>query len=380
MWHRLLSRLFPSSPLIEVGISKKALLHNFHTYQKAYPHVLLAPVLKSNAYGHDIGLIARLLDKEPIAFFMVDSLYEARRLRAAGVRSRIVVMGYVRPGDIVRSLLRKTDFAVTDIEQLRALGQTTRSTTQVHLKLDTGMHRQGISPEDIHEAIGILKGNAHLKLVGACSHFADADTEGSAHAQRQLTRWKEALSALEQEFPAIKYKHFAATKGVRFAHDAQTNVARLGIGLYGFDTAPGGTSELMPVLTLRSIIGELRTIAAGESVGYNATYTAAKETKVATIPAGYFEGIDRRLSNKGVVEVRGTFCPIIGRVSMNMTTIDVTQVAGVSVGDTVTLISRDLQLPNSIPNIAARVSSEEYRESEYVMLVHIPQHLKRVLE
>ncbi len=380
MWHRILARLFPTTPLIEVGISKEALLHNFHTYQKAYPHVLLAPVLKSNAYGHDLGLVARLLDQEPIAFFMVDSLYEAKRLRGAGVGSRIVVMGYVRPQDIAHSKLRNVDFAITDIEQLRSLTQSVNSIKRIHLKLDTGMHRQGISPEDIEDAMALIKGHTRLKLAGVCSHFADADTEGSAHAQRQLTRWKEMLSILEREFPSIEYKHFAATKGVRFAKDAGTNVARLGIGLYGFDTAPGGASELMPVLTLRSIIGELRTIAAGESVGYNATYTAPTKTVVATVPAGYFEGVDRRLSNKGMVSVRGILCPIIGRVSMNMTAIDVTQVTDIAIGDVVTLISRDLQLPNSVPHIAATISSEAYRESEYVVLVHIPQHLKRVLE
>jgi alanine racemase len=380
MWHRFLSRLFPTTPLIEVGISKEALLHNLHTYQAAYPDVLLAPVLKSNAYGHDLGLIARALDAEKIAFFMVDSLYEARRLRGAGVRSRIVVMGYVRPQDIAGSSLRDVDFAITDIEQLRALAHIVRSSRRLHIKLDTGMHRQGVQTEDLAEAIALLKGNAHLHVVGACSHFADADTEGSAHAQRQLTHWKETLTMVTSSFPSLEYTHFAATKGVRFAREAGTNVARLGIGLYGFDTAPGSDSSLMPVLELRSIIGELRTIPAGESVGYNATYTAFRETKVATVPAGYFEGVDRRLSNKGVVEVCGVLCPIIGRVSMNMTAIDVTEVPQVSIGDTVTLISRDLSLANSVPQIAKTVSDKEYRESEYVVLVHIPQHLKRVLE
>lgn len=380
MWHRLLARLFPSTPLIEVGISKEALLHNFRTYQEAHPDLLLSPVLKSNAYGHDLGLVARVLDKEPIAFFMVDSLYEARRLREARVKSRIVVMGYVRPEDIARSRLRDVDFAITDAEQLRVLTHLVRSSKRVHLKLDTGMHRQGIPTDDLPDAIALLKSHPYLKLVGVCSHFADADTEGSAHAQRQLTRWKEALSTLTSEFPSIEYKHFAATKGVRFAQEAGTNVARLGIGLYGFDTAPGGASRLMPVLELRSVIGELRTILAGESVGYNVTFTALTETKVATIPAGYFEGIDRRLSNKGQVEVRGVLCPIIGRVSMNMTAVDVSGVPGVCVGDTVTLISRNLEHPNSVPQIASKISDVAYRESEYVVLVHIPQHLKRVLE
>ena len=369
-----------NKPLIEVGISKTALLHNLHTYQNAFPDLQIAPVLKSNAYGHDLGLIARLLDKENIAFFMVDSLYEARRLRSAGAGSRIVVMGYVRPEEIAASRLSRVDFAITDIEQVRALLQITHTPIRVHLKIDTGMHRQGIPLSLLSETVALLKQNSNLIVAGVCSHFADADTANSTHTNLPLTHWKTALAHCMLEFPSIEYRHFGATKGMRFAKEANTNVARLGIGLYGFDTAPEHETTLEPVLELRSIIGELRLIPKGDSVGYNATYTASRETRVATVPAGYFEGIDRRLSNKGTVQVRGTACPIIGRVSMNMTTIDVTDVPHVSVGDSVTLISRNLEAPNSVQGIARSVSTDAYRESEYVVLVHIPQHLKRVLE
>lgn len=386
--HYLLARIstyirtlvHPATPLVEVGISREALLHNFRTYQAAYPGIRLAPVLKSNAYGHDIGLVARLLDREPIAFLMVDSYYEARRLRSAGIRSRIVVMGYTRPEDIKASLLPHVDFAITDIEQLRSLAASARGRIPLHLKLDTGMHRQGIQEADLDEALALLSTARHLKLVGICSHFADADTDGSRHAAEQLSAWKRMKARVEEVFPQLPYRHFAATKGMRFAKDADTTVARLGIGLYGFDTAPGGTNELKPVLELRSIIGELRTVPAGESVGYNATWTAQAPTTVATIPAGYYEGIDRRLSNKGQVLVRDIVCPIIGRTSMNMISVDVSKVPEVAIGDPVTLISRTPSAPNSIPAFATLVSTPEYRESEYVLLTHIPPHLRRVLD
>jgi alanine racemase len=373
--------LYPrSNPLIEVGISKAALLHNLHTYQAANPTLRIAPVLKSNAYGHDLGLVARVLDPEDIAFFMVDSIYEARRLRQAGARSRIVVMGYARPADIAENTLRAVDFALTDIEQLSVVARYATRAVRVHLKIDTGMHRQGILPEQIEEAVSILASNPLLQVVGVCSHFADADSTDPTHTHVQLARWKDALATLTEHFPDIEYRHLAATKGMRFAQEAGTNVARLGIGLYGYDTSPGGDSALQPVLELRSLIGELRTIAAGESVGYNTTYSTSKETKVATIPAGYFEGVDRRLSNTGFVTVRGVQCPIIGRVSMNMTSVDVSTVPNVAVGDSVILISRNLASPNSVPEIARLISSEHYRESEYVIPTHVPQHLKRVLE
>ena len=242
------------------------------------------------------------------------------------------------------------------------------------------MHRQGIMEADLARVLSEIQQAHHIKLVGICSHFADADREDSKHATGQVALWNRMKAQVDRIYPALPYRHFAATKGVRFAHDADTNIARIGIGLYGFDTAPGGTTELKPVLEMRSVIGELRTIPAGESVGYNVTYTATRDTRVATVPAGYYEGIDRRLSNIGRVSVRGVSCPIIGRVSMNMTAIDVTDVPEAHVGDAVTLISRTPGDPNSVNAIAEAVSHEGYQESIYVVLIHIPQHLKRVLE
>ena len=374
-----LDRSRPSS-LIRIGISRENLFHNLNAYRNAYPGQEFAPVLKSNAYGHGLILVAKLLDKEPIAFFMVDSLFEARRLKDAGIRSRVLVMGYVRPEDIARSRLRGVDFALVDIEQARELTRTLRTPKRVHIKVDTGMHRHGILPEQIHEVIALLRSNPNLQVVGLCSHFADADTAGSKHAALQVERWKSASEALTEAFPAIRYRHLAATKGVRYAEEASTNVARLGLGLYGFDTAPGEGASLRPVLEMRTIVSSVRTIPAGESIGYNATFTAPEPMTLATIPAGYYEGIDRRLSGKGSVRIKGVRCPIIGRVSMNMTSVDVSRVADVSPGDEVTVISRNLEDPNSIPQIAKLVSTDDYRESEYVMLAHLSPQLRRVVE
>jgi len=321
-----------------------------------------------------------VLDDKPIAFFMVDSLYEARKLRAAGVRSRILVMGYTRPERIARARLPRVDFAITDIQQLREVLPLLRVPTRFHVKLDTGMHRQGILPEDLPSVISVLQACPHASVVGICSHFADADTDASVHAHMQVERWNAMRETLQKSFPSIAFVHIAATKGARYTDKAHTNVLRLGIGLYGFDTAPKQGTPLLPVLELRSLIASIRTIPPGESVGYNATYVAEKETRVATIPAGYYEGVDRRLSNKGSVLVRGQSCPIIGRVSMNMVAVDVSGVPEASTGDEVTLISRDVSSACSIPSIASQVSTETYAESIYVLLAHIPQHLRRILE
>lgn len=368
-------RLSPHRPLVEVGISKANLLHNLHTYQQRYQNVRIAPVLKSNAYGHDLGLIARLLDAEDIAFFMVDSLYEARRLRGAGVKSRIVVMGYVRPLDPERSRLRDIDFAITDIEQLREIADLLTHDVRFHIKIDTGMHRQGILPGDLPEAIALIKSNEHLQLVGIASHLADADGADDAFSDAQVETWNEAVKDIERYFPSIEYRHIAATKGVRFSEATRTNVARVGIGLYGFDTSPQGHSDVRPVLELRSCIASLRDIPQGDHVGYNVTYTATRPTRIATVPVGYYEGYDRRLSNTGTMRVRETAVPVAGRISMNMSSLDVTDVPEVRRGDVVTVLSRDPAHANAVANLAASCKTIPYE-----LLVHIPPHLRRVVE
>lgn len=368
------------TPLVEVSISRENLLHNLRTYRTQYPDLALAPVLKSNAYGHDLGTIARLLDREKIAFFTVDSYYEARRLRRAGIRSRILVLGYVRPEDIARSKLPNVDFGITDLEQLRTLATLARRPVRIHLKLDTGMHRQGIPFDLISFAEDAIKGQPLLELVGICSHFADADNADESFTRTQVEVWQAGAKELLLAFPSIQYRHIAATKGVRFGDDTGTNVARLGIGLYGFDTSPIALEPVRPVLEMRSLIASIRTIEPGESVGYNATHTADRPMKVATVPVGYYEGIDRRLSNKGAMLVDGVVCPVVGRVSMNMTSIDVSHVPDIEVGDPVIAISRMPSDANSISSLAKTVSTPDYAESNYVMLVHIAPHLERVVE
>ena len=372
---RLKKRLSPHRPLVEVGISKANLLHNLHTYQERYQNVLIAPVLKSNAYGHDLGLIARLLDKEDIAFFMVDSLYEATRLRGAGVKSRIVIMGYVRPLDPERSRLRDIDFAITDIEQLRDISELLTRPARFHLKIDTGMHRQGILPSDLALAIELIKKNTNINLVGIGSHLADADGADDAFSTAQVETWSEAVAEVERSIPTIEYRHIAATKGVRFGEATRTNVARIGIGLYGFDTSHHGEAKVKPVLELRSFITSIRDIPEGDHVGYNATFTALRSSRIATVPVGYFEGYDRRLSGKGAMRVRGMNASVAGRISMNMSSLDVTEVSDVARSDVVTVLSRDPSHPNSIQNLATLCGTIPYE-----LLVHIPQHLRRVVE
>lgn len=371
---RIRRALTHDKPLITVSISKENLLHNLRAYQEQYSAHKIAPVLKSNAYGHGLTVIASLLDREDIAFFMVDSLYEARVLRRAGIKSRIVVMGYVRPESIARSSLKDTDYALTDIEQLRSLSETVHNPARIHLKLDTGMHRQGILPSDLEEATALIQKNPRLSVVGIATHLADADNADTSFTERQLALWQKSLALLESAFPFIDYRHAAATKSAVFSSSYPMNVVRIGMGMYGYDTSLESSLDLRPVLSMRSFITSIREIPAGDSVGYNTTFTAERPSRIATVPAGYYEGVDRALSNVGSLQVNGVPAPIAGRVSMNMVSLDITDVEAAR-GDVVTLISANPTDPNSVRSMARLAGS-----TPYVLLSHIPTHLSRVVE
>jgi len=348
-------------------------LHNLRTYKDAYPNQAIAPVLKSNAYGHGLAVIAELLDQEDIAFFMVDSLYEAKVLRGAGIRSRIVVMGYVRPEAIIESHRSAIDFAIVDLEQLRTVAEGAQRPVRLHLKLDTGMHRQGLMQGELEEAITLVRSNPHLCVVGVATHLADADNTDTVFTDAQLALWDAAVETLTDAFPSIEYRHAAATKGARTSTMHRMNVIRIGMGLYGYDTSPHNTLPLKPVLSMQSFITSIREITEGDAVGYNASFRAIRTSRIATVPAGYYEGIDRGLSNVGSVQVNGVACPIVGRVSMNMTSIDITN-TDVKRGDTVTLISNAPQDPNSVLSMARLAGT-----TPYVILAHIPTHLYRTV-
>ncbi len=366
-------------PLVTVRISKDAILHNIEYFAKLVPQAKLAPVLKSNAYGHGLLEVATILNNHSaVAFLVVDSLYEARVLRGKGITTNILVLGYVRPEDILRAAQEFNDVSFTAISLEHVQELTSRHSypaphIALHLKVDTGMHRQGVSLDELSEALSLIKGNKNTLLEGLCTHLCDADGDDPAFTRGQIAAWNSARGICDAAHGDIPYYHVAATKGFPLADEIKANVFRLGIGQHGVSPLKN-ENDLIPALSLETEIASVRNIQAGDSVGYNNTFTATKDMTIATIPVGYFEGIDRRLSNKGSMLVRNTECPIIGRVSMNMSSIDVSNVPNVQAGERVVAISNDPTAKNSVANIAALCETIPYD-----ILVHIPSHLKRIV-
>src|SRR3989344_490895 len=362
------------NPSVRVLISKTNLLYNLNEYKKHYSHFLFAPVLKSNAYGHGLTEVAQILDKEKKAFFVVDSLYEAMILRNKEIKSPLLIIGYTSPNNINTCKLSHVAFTVTGLEHLEKITRTIKRKTNIHLKIDTGMHRKGILLNQISASINIIKAHKFLSLEGICSHLADADNPDEINTKLQIEQWGNAIKVFKSNFKDIKYFHVSATAGARYSDLTHSNVIRLGLGLYGINNDPKTEIDLKPVLQLQSTISSVKTIPIGEHVGYGFTYKTSKDTRIATIPVGYFEGVDRRLSNCGVVEIKNTFCPIVGSISMNITSIDVSSVPKITIDEVATIISDDSSDPNSVLNIAKLAHTIPYE-----ILIHIPQHLRRII-
>jgi len=360
-------------PLIEVLVHRDRLLHNLRVFQRKYPGQQIAPVLKSNAYGHGLVPVAQILDREPIAFLVVDSIFEADTLVKEGVESEILVIGYTRPGEINRNRYKNIAFTITNFDQLKDISKNLSKSQLFHLKIDTGMHRQGILPAEFEAAISIIQNNPKIILEGLCSHFSSADSPDKKYCEYQIKNWRDAVAKFKLNFPKLKYFHLAATGG-SFYNPGDTNVIRLGMGLYGYDPSPNRRLELQPALELRTIITGIKRVEKNACIGYGLTFRAKKRMKIATVPAGYFEGVDRRLSNCGSYKIGDRFCPIIGRVSMNISVIDVSKIPGAKVGDRVTLISPENGDINCAKELAKLCDTIPYE-----ILVHIPQHLRRTI-
>jgi alanine racemase len=312
-----------------------------------------------------------MFDSEKIAFFVLDSLHEAAILRAAGIRSPLLVIGYTPIPNMVRARLRNTAFTITSLSQLEELAATGAS-ARIHVKLDTGMHRQGLREEEWNEAQELLHAHPSLILEGICSHFADADNADETFTHMQRDVWEHAVTAWKAYAPSLRFFHISATSGARFGSTGSGNVIRVGLGLYGIDAAPHRELDLRPALQLETVLSSVKDLRPGEAVGYNATFRASTPMRIATIPMGYFEGIDRRLSNTGVVTVHGIPCPIIGRISMNITTIDVSGVPNAVRGDGAVVLSDQPDAPNSVEAVAHAAHTIPWE-----ILVHIPQQLRR---
>lgn len=357
-------------PLNRIELSAENLLNNYQYLLSVKPGVSVAPVLKSNAYGHGLVEIATILDKKTPPFFCVDSLFEAYELKKADIKSPILITGYIDPFNVKIKTI-PFSYAVFDIDFAKALNSH-QPGTRIHLFIDTGMGREGITLADLPQFLTEIKQLSRLNIEGVMSHFASADEKNSSQTIKQLENFNKAVQMIKEVGLDPKWIHLSASAGLIGNSLGNCNLSRVGLSIYGYNPFNLVDNNFKPVLRLTTKIVQLKRLPKGSPIGYNHTYFLEKDSTIAILPLGYFDGVDRHLSQKGVVKVGGEYCPIIGSVSMNITTIDVSSIKDPVVGQEVEIISRDPKALNSIGNIAKTVETMPYE-----IMVHLASTTRR---
>jgi alanine racemase len=346
----------PPKSLGWVKVRKERLAHNLNQYSKK---AAVAPVLKSNAYGHGLQNVADVIsDQGKIPFVSLAAYREVQQLRSDGHDIPALVIGYTPPETISENQLKNVHFTISTFGQLKTIAKNLDRQQSFHLKIETGMHRYGIKPDRLGPAVDLIQSNSNINLVGAFTHFSDAYTAESDHTKDQIKRWNHAVSRLRESI-SITYRHVAATSGHFYQDQIDADLQRIGIGLYGI-TDYAADKDLKPALSLHSFVAGTKQVAAGQPVGYSQSYRATDDMEIAVIPIGYQEGVSRRLSNAGCVQVNDTICPIIGKVSMNATMVDITGADSVTPRDPVVVYSADSHMPHSVLNQAATADTIPY--------------------
>jgi len=339
-----------------VEVSKEALIKNIRQFRKLIgKERILCPCIKANAYGHGLVGVAKTYIEAGANWLSVNSLYEAEDLREAGITVPIYILGYVPVSALVDVVRLDCRIVVYNRETIDALGvacDELGKSVKVHLKAETGNNRQGIDLEEIvHFANYISKISDKIEIEGLATHFANIeDTTEHSYAEMQLERFNRSIKMLEDAGHYIPIKHCANSAATLLFPKTYFDMVRPGIATYGMWPSPetllsyerevGDGFEMHPAFTWKCKIAQVKTIPEGESIGYGCTYKATRDTRLAILPIGYYDGYDRCISGAHVL-IRGKRAPVRGRVCMNIVMVDVTDISDVVVEDEVVLIGKD---------------------------------------
>ena len=360
-----------------VEISEKNLIHNINVFKSlAKNGAKVMAVIKSNAYGHGLIETAQIAKKAGIQNFAVDSLQEAIKLRDNGIEDKILILGYVRPINIKQAIIRDISFVIYDDEVAEELHQLSNSKefatlkAKVHLKIETGTVRQGLKGEDLLKFVNKIKDFSNVEIEGAYTHFANIeDTTDHTFAKKQLENFNNELRALESIGVKPEIKHTACSAAALLFPDTHFDLIRLGVSMYGFwsskETRAVAQSlhdgiELKPAMTWKTVIAQVKDVPAGTAISYGLTEKVSRQSKIAVLPIGYWDGYDRGLSSVGTILVHGIRCKIIGRICMNMCMVDVTDVPDPKPGDEVVLLGSQESDIISADDVAAKIGTINY--------------------
>jgi alanine racemase len=321
------------------------------------PGARLIPVLKADGYGHGAVELARRLTAERVAMIAVSLLEEAMELRRAGILLPLLVLGPLASEQIPLALDNDITIGVVSPEELEAVCAIARERdVAIHLKLDSGLGRMGILESELGPVIEMIRAASRLRIEAIYTHFANADDTGDPFTEIQIAKFDRLLDLLRNAGIDAPLHHFANSAAMLRGLVRPGDFARIGIALFGPAPIAMATGTIEPVLRWRTEIMRLKELPPGHAIGYGTTFHTSRTSRIATLPVGYADGYDRLLSNNGEVILRGRRAPVVGRVSMDLVTIDVTDIPDVAMGDEVVLLGEGI----TADEIAERTQTISY--------------------
>ncbi len=374
-----------------IEIDEKALIHNLKLIRKIVrPKTKLLFTVKANAYGHGLKEITKICENHNLVdAYGVHGLEEALYLRELGIKRMVLVLGYPDHDKLIEGIKNNIRFTVYDlsiIKKLNSIAKRLSTKAIIHLKLETGTGRQGILPKDWEKIKNYLKRADNIEFEGLSSHFANIeDTTDHRYAEYQYKRFVDFKNRINKDGFDPKIKHFSCSASTLLFPHTHLDMVRVGISGYGYWPSKethlsfllkhGKEIKLKKVLSFYTKISQIKILDAGSYIGYGLTYKTNTKTKIAIIPVGYFDGIDRKLSNIGYFLVKGKRAPVRGRVCMNIIVLDITNIKNLKVGDKIVLIGK-----SGDDSVSADEWAEKVNTINYEILSRLSPFLPRIIK
>ena len=367
-------------PLTRAEIDLGALARNYAELRRVTaPQAGIMAVVKADGYGHGAVPVARTALSCGVKYLAVARLGEAVQLRQAGITAPILLFGYSLAGDVPCLIDNQIRASVSSLSSARLLSEHAGQSggcLKVHVKIDTGMGRLGLPVDGLASGLAAndpaadtvndiltIAALPHIEVEGIFTHFANADAMDKTHAYGQFSRFTDLLEMLDARGLQVKYRHAANSAATIEMPETHLDLVRPGISQYGLwpsDEVDQSRIDLKPVMAVKSTVIQVKPVGAGFSVSYGSTYHTPRPTTIAVVPIGYADGLDRALSSRGHMLVKGVRAPIIGRVCMDLTMIDVGHIPGVSVEDEVVILGRQGDEEITADEIAGQVGTINY--------------------
>jgi alanine racemase len=356
-----------------VEISREALNYNLDQFKKLIGNsVKIMGVVKANAYGHGLTEVAGVIS-DKVDWLGVDSFAEALKLRQAAIKKPILVLGYTELADLREAVKNNISLTVYNKETIERLGKiqipNPHLNQKIHIKIETGTSRQGVPENEILDFIKFVKNYPSIEIQGLSTHYANIeDTTDSSFAMEQLAVFSRVTEILKKE-GLTPLRHTACSAATILFPETHFDMVRLGISMYGLwsskETKAVAKNKnlelgLKPALVWKTIVAQIKTIKDSTSVGYGLTERVSRDSKIAILPIGYYDGYDRKLSSVGNVLIRGKRCKVLGRICMNMIIVDVTDVEKVELENEAVLLGRQGREEITAEELAQKTGTINY--------------------